>query len=55
MVEDGGCGTGPSAFHPFPWSIAEWDLFAIGEGAEGFKSLVAKDPEPLAQLGEINP
>jgi len=55
MVEDGGCGTGPSAGHPFPWSIAEWDLFAIGEGAEGFKSLVAKDPEPLAQLGEINP
>jgi hypothetical protein len=31
------------------------DRFALGEGADGFESLAAKDLEPLAQLGEINP
>ena len=28
--------------------------FVSGKGAEGFKSVVAKDTEPLAELGEIN-
>jgi hypothetical protein len=29
--------------------------FVSGKGAEGFQSVVAKDKEPLAELGEINP
>jgi hypothetical protein len=29
--------------------------FVSGKSAEGFKSVVAKDKEPLAELGEINP
>jgi hypothetical protein len=29
--------------------------FVSGKSAEGFKSVVAKDMEPLAELGKINP
>jgi hypothetical protein len=29
--------------------------FVSGKGAEGFKSVVAKDKEPLVELGKINP
>jgi hypothetical protein len=29
--------------------------FAFTKGAEGFKSVVAKDTKPMAHPGEINP
>jgi hypothetical protein len=29
--------------------------FVSRKGTEGFKSVIAKDKEPLAELGEINP
>jgi hypothetical protein len=47
--------TGPSACHPFPKSRGGGTRFVSGKGAEGCQSVVAKDMEPLAELGEINP
>jgi hypothetical protein len=46
---------GPSACHPFLKSMVGGVRFVSGKGAEGFQSVVAKDKEPLAELGEINP
>jgi len=55
MVVDVGEETDPSACHPFPKSMVGGTRFVSGKGAEGFKSVVAKDTKPLAELGEINP
>jgi hypothetical protein len=55
MVAGMGQGTGPSACHPLPKSRVGGTRFVSGKGAEGFKSVVAKDTEPLAELSEINP
>ena len=41
-------------FRP-PRSIGSWGRVSIGEGAEGFESLGAKDTEPFPQLGECSP
>jgi hypothetical protein len=55
MVVDAREETGPSACHPFLKSMVGGVRFVSGKGAEGFQSVVAKDKEPLAELGEINP
>jgi hypothetical protein len=55
MVVDVREETGPSACHPFLKSMVGGVRFVSSKGAEGFKSVVAKDQEPLAELGEINP
>ena len=44
----------PSACHALAKSIVGRVRFFLGEKAEGFKPLVAKDPEPLGLSGEIN-
>jgi hypothetical protein len=35
--------------------MVEGTRFVSGKSAEGFKAVVAKDKEPVAELGEINP
>src|SRR5205085_2565517 len=55
MVVEVGEETGPSACHSFPRSMVGGARFVSAKGAEGFKSVVAEDEEPLAELGEIDP
>jgi hypothetical protein len=50
-----GQGTGRTVGHPFLKSIVAGARIAIAEGAEDFKPVVDKDPEPLVQLAALNP
>jgi hypothetical protein len=47
--------TGPSACQPFSKSRVGGVRFVSDKGAEGFKTVVAKDAKPMGDLGGINP